>query len=209
MLAYTNSFEMQHFISFCPICVWCDILLYRNIDDVDKTMDEINEQTENMKQIQEALSAPIGAAADFDEACFQVLVLNIHSMYFVNWEVWTIPPHFFRMNWKPNLKNWKELSWRNSFFSLLLLLLQLQSMYQQAGNQPALLLRRTKLRKMSLLHYRQRWHSKRSFTHCLKLIFYFANVILCFHQWSSDSLNFHGISFYWNLEIHTRAHNFY
>ncbi|GMH03734.1 hypothetical protein Nepgr_005573 [Nepenthes gracilis] len=38
-----------------------------NIEDVDKTMDEINEQTENMKQIQEALSAPIGAAADFDE----------------------------------------------------------------------------------------------------------------------------------------------
>ncbi|CAL0324254.1 unnamed protein product [Lupinus luteus] len=38
-----------------------------NIDRVDKTMDEINEQTENMKQIQEALSAPIGAAADFDE----------------------------------------------------------------------------------------------------------------------------------------------
>ncbi|OAY67479.1 Vacuolar protein sorting-associated protein 2 [Ananas comosus] len=38
-----------------------------NIDDVDKTMDEINEQTENMKQIQEALSAPIGIAADFDE----------------------------------------------------------------------------------------------------------------------------------------------
>ncbi|KAH9297369.1 hypothetical protein KI387_029051 [Taxus chinensis] len=38
-----------------------------NIDDVDKTMDEINEQTENMKQIQEALSTPIGTAADFDE----------------------------------------------------------------------------------------------------------------------------------------------
>ncbi|KAI3743029.1 hypothetical protein L1987_60730 [Smallanthus sonchifolius] len=38
-----------------------------NIDDVDKTMDEINEQTENMKQIQEALSTPIGAAADFDK----------------------------------------------------------------------------------------------------------------------------------------------
>lgn len=30
-------------------------------------MDEINEQTENMKMIQEALSTPIGAAADFDE----------------------------------------------------------------------------------------------------------------------------------------------
>lgn len=38
-----------------------------NIDDLDKTMDEINEQTENMKMIQEALSAPIGAAADIDE----------------------------------------------------------------------------------------------------------------------------------------------
>ncbi|CAI8619705.1 unnamed protein product [Vicia faba] len=38
-----------------------------NINDVDKTMDEINEQIENMKQIQEALSSPIGAAADFDE----------------------------------------------------------------------------------------------------------------------------------------------
>lgn len=39
----------------------------RNIDDVDKTMDEINEQTDNMKQIQDALSAPFGSAADFDE----------------------------------------------------------------------------------------------------------------------------------------------
>ncbi|XP_057977098.1 vacuolar protein sorting-associated protein 32 homolog 2-like [Malania oleifera] len=38
-----------------------------NVDDVDKTMDEINEQTESLKQIQEALSAPMGSAADFDE----------------------------------------------------------------------------------------------------------------------------------------------
>ncbi|KAI3800651.1 hypothetical protein L1987_28745 [Smallanthus sonchifolius] len=38
-----------------------------NIDDVDKTMDEINEQTENMKLIQESLATPMGAAADFDE----------------------------------------------------------------------------------------------------------------------------------------------
>ncbi|KAH7365221.1 hypothetical protein KP509_18G015000 [Ceratopteris richardii] len=37
------------------------------IDDVDKTMDDINEQTEHMKSIQDALSAPIGNAADFDE----------------------------------------------------------------------------------------------------------------------------------------------
>ncbi|PIA42873.1 hypothetical protein AQUCO_02000373v1 [Aquilegia coerulea] len=36
------------------------------INNVDKMMDEINEQTENMKQIQETLSAPIGGA-DFDE----------------------------------------------------------------------------------------------------------------------------------------------
>ncbi|KAL6564981.1 hypothetical protein OROMI_016431 [Orobanche minor] len=64
--------------------------MIRNIDDVDKTMDEIvrklinisyfliggvggvgvveiNEQTENLKQIQEALATPIGAAAYFDE----------------------------------------------------------------------------------------------------------------------------------------------
>uniref|UniRef100_A0A2P2LU52 Vacuolar protein sorting-associated protein 32-2-like protein n=2 Tax=Rhizophora mucronata TaxID=61149 RepID=A0A2P2LU52_RHIMU len=38
-----------------------------NIDDVDKTMDEINEQTEKMRQIQEALSAPIGAGMEYDE----------------------------------------------------------------------------------------------------------------------------------------------
>lgn len=38
-----------------------------NIDDVDKTMDEINEQTDNLRQIQEALATPLGAAADFDE----------------------------------------------------------------------------------------------------------------------------------------------
>lgn len=37
-----------------------------NIDDVDKTMDEINEQTDNLRQIQEALAAPIGVA-EFDE----------------------------------------------------------------------------------------------------------------------------------------------
>lgn len=33
-------------------------------------MDEINDQTESMKQIQEALSAPVGAAADFDEVLY-------------------------------------------------------------------------------------------------------------------------------------------
>jgi hypothetical protein len=43
------------------------VLFCRNIDDVDKTMDEINDNMENMRQIQDLLSAPMGAAADFDE----------------------------------------------------------------------------------------------------------------------------------------------
>ncbi|KAM0941646.1 putative Snf7 family protein [Dioscorea sansibarensis] len=38
-----------------------------DINSVDKTLDEINEQTENLKLVQDALSAPIGAAADFDD----------------------------------------------------------------------------------------------------------------------------------------------
>ncbi|KAI5440106.1 hypothetical protein KIW84_025455, partial [Lathyrus oleraceus] len=54
-----------------------------NIDDVDKTMDEINEQTENMKQIQEALSTPIGAAADFDEVIIYLFVMSVANMIFV------------------------------------------------------------------------------------------------------------------------------
>lgn len=62
----------------------------RNIDDVDKTMDEINEQTENMKQIQEALSAPIGAAADFDEVCSLLNALD--------WSDWD----WSRLSWDPH-----------------------------------------------------------------------------------------------------------
>eukprot|EP00262_Sarcandra_glabra_P018524 TRINITY_DN6679_c0_g1_i1.p1 TRINITY_DN6679_c0_g1~~TRINITY_DN6679_c0_g1_i1.p1 ORF type:complete len:218 (-),score=60.16 TRINITY_DN6679_c0_g1_i1:174-827(-) len=38
-----------------------------NIDAIEMTMDEVNEHTENMRQIQEALTGPIGATADFDE----------------------------------------------------------------------------------------------------------------------------------------------
>lgn len=48
-------------------------------------MDDINEQTENMKQIQEALATPIGSAADFDEVfglsllfqCLSTLMLTM------------------------------------------------------------------------------------------------------------------------------------
>nr|CAB3488918.1 unnamed protein product [Digitaria exilis] len=38
-----------------------------NIDDIENAIDEANEQTENMRQIQEALATPVGASADFDE----------------------------------------------------------------------------------------------------------------------------------------------
>ncbi|XP_020090794.1 vacuolar protein sorting-associated protein 32 homolog 2-like [Ananas comosus] len=51
-----------------------------NIDSVDKTMDEINEQTETMKQIQEALSAPIGIAADFDEDELEAELEELESL---------------------------------------------------------------------------------------------------------------------------------
>lgn len=37
------------------------------IDDVDKVWDEINDQTDQMRQIQDAMAQPIGAAADIDE----------------------------------------------------------------------------------------------------------------------------------------------
>ena len=38
-----------------------------NIEDVDKTLDDIMDQTENMRQINEALGQPIGIAAEIDE----------------------------------------------------------------------------------------------------------------------------------------------
>lgn len=57
-------------------------LFYRKIDDVDKTMNEINEQTENIKQIQEALTTPIGSAADFDEVpCISLIIIIPSSLY--------------------------------------------------------------------------------------------------------------------------------
>ena len=38
-----------------------------NIDEVDKVMDDINEQGEKMRQVQEALGQPVGYSADLDE----------------------------------------------------------------------------------------------------------------------------------------------
>ncbi|RZC72357.1 hypothetical protein C5167_035533 [Papaver somniferum] len=69
----------------------------QNKDDVDKRMDEIDDKTENMKQVQGALSNPTGAAAHFDE-----LVIFVGC----------------RMNCNLNSRSWKELSWRNNFYNL-------------------------------------------------------------------------------------------
>jgi charged multivesicular body protein 4 len=41
-----------------------------SIDDIENAIEEANEHTENMRQIQEALATPIGASADFDEVLF-------------------------------------------------------------------------------------------------------------------------------------------
>lgn len=37
------------------------------IDDVDRVLDEINDQADQMRQIQDAMGQPIGMAADYDE----------------------------------------------------------------------------------------------------------------------------------------------
>ena len=57
-----------------------------NIDDVDKTMDEISEAQDQMQQMNDVLSQPIGTAADLDEdelaaelaVCFKLL--HIHAL---------------------------------------------------------------------------------------------------------------------------------
>ncbi|XWS17670.1 hypothetical protein CRYUN_Cryun33cG0087600 [Craigia yunnanensis] len=52
-----------------------------NINDLDKTMHEINEQTESMKQIQETLSAPVGASVDFDEDKLEAELGELEGAY--------------------------------------------------------------------------------------------------------------------------------
>ncbi|CAN7047550.1 unnamed protein product [Brassica rapa subsp. trilocularis] len=76
-----------------------------NIHDVDKTMDEINEQTDNMRQIQDALSAPFGS--DFDEVNFPFIpTITYFYQIFSALSVW----ENYRMNWKQNLKSLKAQS---------------------------------------------------------------------------------------------------
>ncbi|KAH9603554.1 hypothetical protein KSS87_001689 [Heliosperma pusillum] len=65
-----------------------DIQKETNIDDVDKTMDEINEQTENLRTIQEALASPFGAN-DFDE---DALLEELEELEELDLEELLIPP---------------------------------------------------------------------------------------------------------------------
>ena len=71
-------------------------------------MDEINEQTENMKQIQEALSTPIGAAADFDEVNSlvtpHIIIIFVQLMYLCL-EIYKLLLFDNRMSLKQSLKS--------------------------------------------------------------------------------------------------------
>lgn len=69
-------------------------------------MDDINEQTDSMKQIQDALSVPIGAAADFDDVGaflyhYKISFLwNNNMIFFVD--------NMYRMSWNLNLQNYQK-----------------------------------------------------------------------------------------------------
>lgn len=64
-----------------------------NIEDVDKTMDEISEAQDQMQQMNDVLAQPIGGAADFDEDELaaelavrgQFLHLSLHSFGTCTW----------------------------------------------------------------------------------------------------------------------------
>ncbi|PHT73551.1 Vacuolar protein sorting-associated protein 32 -like protein 2 [Capsicum annuum] len=82
---FPASHSRSGFLFISDLLVWCYVKLCvvhqitcrifkcvddnagRKIDDVDKMMDEINEQNEIIIQIQDALATPIGSAANFDE----------------------------------------------------------------------------------------------------------------------------------------------
>lgn len=84
---------MQHcYTSYCNMSVRTQnchsFSFFRNIHDVDKTMNEIYEQTENLKQIQEALSNPIGQ--DYDEVFYFTSYLS-PRFYFLSFPWFIIP----------------------------------------------------------------------------------------------------------------------
>ncbi|MQL93516.1 hypothetical protein Taro_026158 [Colocasia esculenta] len=135
-----------------------------NIDDVDKTMDEINEQTENMKQIQEALSAPIGSAADFDEVFMHHIHHFLCAKLFSPFLCDSVKSfHHGRMNWRLSLKNWREPSWKSNSCNLLRLPLLPLYIFQKANNKSVLVHKKTQLKMMSLQHYKLRWHCNQVF----------------------------------------------
>lgn len=80
-----------------------------------------------------------------------------------------------RMNWKLNLKNWKVLSWKNSFSSLQQQHLLLPCRSQLAANLLVLFLRDALLKKMNWLLCRLRWPFKKV-TYQLYMIFPFLLV---------------------------------
>lgn len=140
-------------------------------------MDEINEQTENMKQIQEALSAPLGAAADFDEVV-------LHRYPFLSF---FLVSHFgekilfsfvlCRMNWRRSLKNSKELSWRTSFCNLQQqLLLPLFESLLEDNRQ-----RELKTKTMNSLNCRGKWpfDDCRVAQHFVFIFVFLATLNLC------------------------------
>ncbi len=100
MLLSSRLTQAHNYVAGAPRCFWKNLPIIlkcilieswlwgdRNIDDVDRTMDEINEQTENMKQIQEALSTPIGGAADIDEVSNVLGFLHIIFSPFRFWDL--------------------------------------------------------------------------------------------------------------------------
>ncbi len=60
---------MASCITYIVLMAFHKLLLSQelNIDDVDKTMDEISEAQDQMQQMNDVLSQPIGTAADLDE----------------------------------------------------------------------------------------------------------------------------------------------
>lgn len=56
-----------------------------NIDHVDNFLDEINKLNETMKRMQESVSVPSDAAADFDEVSILTLCLILVMLLIAGW----------------------------------------------------------------------------------------------------------------------------
>jgi hypothetical protein len=120
-------------------------------------MDEINDNMENMRQIQDLLSAPMGAAADFDEVSLSPslppsLPMGTHACFRLTFSVLN------RMNWKLNLRIWRGRSWRQSCLHLPQQLRpQLQCVCLLLSSPLGHLPRVAKLKMTSWQLYKQKW----------------------------------------------------